>query len=155
MKKFIFCYFCHYLFLIFITPGKHQASFFTFSLLSNLHWIGVFIFHKFGRFIHKVTFSSITQIHPSEGFLVDRNAWRNGFCHCMTGSAMCPVMPHHGGRNAPVTAGRSSGPQLETARPIICQTKTFNFIWQTLLSSINNLRFRHHRNTKVMRCKCK
>jgi hypothetical protein len=34
------------------------------------------------------------------------------------------------GRNATVTAGLSTDPQLETARPSFSQTKIFEFIWQ-------------------------
>jgi hypothetical protein len=51
-----------------------------------------FIFHKFGRFIHKVTFSSITQILISEGILVDRNAWRNSHSH-VTGTLLNSDFP--------------------------------------------------------------
>ncbi len=76
---------------------------------------------------------------------MDLDAWRNGVSHSMTGTAMCSGM-------LPVTAGQSTSQQLETTQPFICQTKIFNFIWQTLLSSINDLRSSHHPKYKVRRC---
>jgi hypothetical protein len=38
-------------------------------------------------------------------------------------------MYHHGRQNAVVTAGKCTSPPLETACPIICELKNFNFIY--------------------------